>query len=83
MLGQSDDPEAYAPLKAGFRKLIEDTYRKAPGPEIIARTVLKAVTSRNPRPRYATPLDSKTLIWARRVLGDRILDWLIGRQLKA
>jgi NADP-dependent 3-hydroxy acid dehydrogenase YdfG len=80
-LEKSGDPEAYAPLKTGLRKLIEQTYRKAPGPAVIARTVLRAATSANPRPRYAVPLDSKMFMWLRRIFGDRMLDWMIKSQL--
>lgn len=81
-LDQSADPEDYAPAKSGFRKLIENTYGKAPGPDVIARTVLKAVNASNPRPRYAVPFDSKSLIWTRQLFGDRVLDWGISWQLR-
>jgi short-subunit dehydrogenase len=83
MLDQSNDPLAYALLKRRFRKFIESTYSKAPAPDIIARAVVKVVTSKNPRARYAIPLTSRLLIWARQILGDQILDQMIERQLRA
>ena len=82
ILDQSNDPDVYESLKHKFRKLIKNMINKAPGPDIIARTVFKAVKSSNPRPRYATPFDSKSFIYTRRIFGDRILDWIISRQLK-
>ena len=35
----------------------------AAGPEVIAAAVSKAVNSRNPRRRYATPMDAKLLVF--------------------
>jgi NAD(P)-dependent dehydrogenase (short-subunit alcohol dehydrogenase family) len=81
MLDQSQDPRVYESQKRGFRRLIEDLYGKAPGPDIIARIVLKVVKSSKPRPRYAAPLDCQSFIWARRVFGDRVSDWFVRRLL--
>ncbi|MDD5094161.1 MAG: oxidoreductase [Dehalococcoidia bacterium] len=81
-LDSSADLEAYQPMVNGFRKVIQTTYGKAPGPEVIARTVLKAVTSKNPRPRYAIPFDAKSSILFKKIFGDRIMDRMIRQQLK-
>jgi NADP-dependent 3-hydroxy acid dehydrogenase YdfG len=80
-LEQSNDPEAYKPYKQRFRQLIEISYQDAPGPDIVARAVLKAVTTSKPQARYALPFSSKILIWSRRFLGDGVLDGMLRRQL--
>ncbi len=81
-LDQCNDPEAYQVQKQRFRQIIEDSYRDAPGPDIIAQTVLKAVRSPQPRPRYAVPFSAKILIWGRQLLGEQFLDSVIGSQLQ-
>lgn len=71
-----------------YRKLIDGLHRllagepKAPGPEIIARAVLKAV-NKSIRPiRHALPWDSKTAVVSRWLLGNRLFSWAVRRQMK-
>jgi hypothetical protein len=65
----------------GLRRLLAGESR-APGPAIIARAVLDAVTSPNPPVRHALPLDSKAAVVARWLMGPRIFSWAIRRQMK-
>lgn len=74
--------EVYRKLAQAFAKLVQNSYRKAPGPEIIARTIYSAVETRKPRTRYALPADSRLYIFLRGLLSDRLLDRLILGQLR-
>jgi NAD(P)-dependent dehydrogenase (short-subunit alcohol dehydrogenase family) len=43
-------------------------------PSVVAKTIVQAVQSRNPRTRYATGGLARTMLFMRRVLSDRALD---------
>ncbi|GAB6165261.1 oxidoreductase [Thermostilla marina] len=81
-LDASPDPEVYGRAKSGFRSAIEDAYRKAPGPEVVAKAVVHAATARRPRRRYAVPADAKALMIARRILTDGMFDRILLRVLR-
>ncbi|MBE9117438.1 SDR family NAD(P)-dependent oxidoreductase [Lusitaniella coriacea LEGE 07157] len=55
-----------------------DRYPSASSPEVIAKAVSKAVNSRNPRRRYAAPMDAKLLIFLHWLLPDWAWDKLLG-----
>ena len=59
----------------------EDTQRFSSDPAVIARTIVRAATSRRPRTRYAVGAGAKPVVVARRVLPDRVLDAVMGRAL--
>lgn len=48
-------------------------------PEDVAATIVRAVTARRPKTRYATPASAKIVVAARRVLPDRIMDLILRR----
>jgi NADP-dependent 3-hydroxy acid dehydrogenase YdfG len=81
----ADDP--YSGLKKGYVELLERSY--APGArgllsaDDVAKVVLKAVTSNNPRSRYPVGLRARVTPVARRVMGDRLWDAALGRMLTA
>ena len=56
----------------------ESNLRRFSPPEVIARTIVKIVTARHPRTRYAVGFMAKPLIAARQVLPDRAFDLLIS-----
>jgi NAD(P)-dependent dehydrogenase (short-subunit alcohol dehydrogenase family) len=58
-------------------KVIRDAFPKAPGPEIVARTVAKVLTARRPRVRYAVGPDSLGVSIGRRLLPDSLFLRLI------
>lgn len=71
-----------------YRRLIDGLHRllagepNAPGPEIIARAILKAA-NKSIRPlRHALPWDSKTAVVSRWLLGNRLFSWAIRQQMK-
>lgn len=72
---------AYKKLIAGLHHLLAGE-PKAPGPEIIATAVLHVITTSFPPVRYALPLDSKTAVIARWLLGNRFFAWAIRRKMK-
>ncbi len=51
--------------------VIRESLPRAPGPEIVARTIERALTSRRPRVRYTVGPDSLLVPLARRLLPDR------------
>jgi short-subunit dehydrogenase len=63
---------------------VNDDFKRVRGlagkPDDIARLVLKALTAPNPRIRYAGPGHAHVLLALKRLLPDRIIDYVIGRQ---
>ena len=47
------------------------------GPELIAKTVRKAVTNRRPCTRYLIGFGAKPMVWTHKILGDRVFDRVI------
>ena len=46
-------------------------------PELIAKTVRKAITKRHPRTRYLIGFGAKPMVWTHKIFGDRVFDWVI------
>jgi NAD(P)-dependent dehydrogenase (short-subunit alcohol dehydrogenase family) len=69
---------AYETMVRPMARLLRE-YSRAASPEVVARAVSKAVNSRKPRRRYATPLDAKLLIFLRRLLPE----WAWERLIRA
>ena len=55
----------------------------APDPQEVADLVGKIVDQRSPKLRYAIGEGSQIMIWARKLLPWRVLEWVIGRALKS
>jgi len=51
-------------------QVIRESLPRAPGPELVARTIERALTARRPRVRYTVGPDSKLVPLARRLLPD-------------
>jgi len=63
---------AYRTQLDACERVIRDSLPRAPGPEVVARAVERALRARRPRVRYAVGADSKLV-----PLGKRLLpDWL-------
>lgn len=69
---------AYAPLTAKTDALLKFAYRWASDPNVIAQVMVKAVTSRRPRTRYAAGFGSHLTLTSRRILSDRQFDAMLG-----
>lgn len=74
-------PPVYEKLIAGVHHLVAHE-PMCPGPDIIAQAVLKAITASNPPLRHALPLDAKMAVAARWLLGPRLFEWAVRRQMK-
>ncbi len=46
-------------------------------PELIARTIRKAVTKHHPHTRYLIGFGAKPMVWMHKIFGDRVFDWVI------
>ena len=60
----------------------ESTRRRSSPPELIARTIGKAVTARRPKTRYAAGYGAKPMIFLHDVLPDRAFDAFIRRAVR-
>ncbi len=81
LLKQVAHPDVYRGLIGGLHRLLAGE-PNAPGPEIIARAILKAA-NKSIRPiRHALPWDSKTAVVSRWLLGNRLFSWAIRQQMK-
>ena len=59
------------------------TYQgKVAGPEVVAKVIEHAITSKHPRTRYPITSQARTVMALRRVLPDRAWDRFIGTQFK-
>ena len=50
-------------------------------PDVVARAVAHALTSRRPRTRYAVGAGAKRILTLRRILPDRVMDRMLSRAL--
>lgn len=74
-----DAIERYSFAFSTIEKLARDARRRGVPPDRVARAVEHALTSRRPRPRYIVGADARLAIFARWLLPDRALDWVIAR----
>jgi NAD(P)-dependent dehydrogenase (short-subunit alcohol dehydrogenase family) len=80
-MGEGGGP--YAGFAAGVARATRDNYERGPlarlggGPEAVAGTIERAISSSRPRTRYTVTPSAKLLISARRLLPDRVWDGLL------
>ena len=70
---------SYGDRVARCREVVERSLANAPGPEIVARAILRALTARRPRLRYAVGPDARLVSFARRWLPERVGMLLVRR----
>ena len=72
---------AYAELAKRHARLLAtaETSRLASPPDVVARTIVRAVTARRPKTRYATGGGAHTILFLKTILPDRMFDRLIWR----
>jgi NAD(P)-dependent dehydrogenase (short-subunit alcohol dehydrogenase family) len=70
---------AYAAQAERYARLLDkaDTSKLASPPEIVARTILRAVSARRPKTRYATGGGAHLILFLKKILPDRMFDRLI------
>jgi NAD(P)-dependent dehydrogenase (short-subunit alcohol dehydrogenase family) len=71
----------YGNVPAAIGKALEDTARRAVSPELVARTIERALTARRMKSRYVIGRDAKAMLIARRLLPDHVFDRAIRRAL--
>jgi NAD(P)-dependent dehydrogenase (short-subunit alcohol dehydrogenase family) len=75
---------AYAKIAQRHARMLgtAETSRLASPPDVVARTIVRAVSAQRPRTRYATGGGARTLLLLRKILSDRMFDRLIWRVLQ-
>ena len=70
---------AYADSAKGYAAMLRKQYagNNLSKPELIARTISKAIAARRPRTRYLIGFSAKPMIWIKNIFGDRVFDWVI------
>jgi NAD(P)-dependent dehydrogenase (short-subunit alcohol dehydrogenase family) len=77
-----DGPSAYGARQSRCERVVRDSLSRAPGPELVARVVLRAIDARRPRVRYAVGPDSLAVPLGRRLLPDALALSLIRRHFE-
>jgi NAD(P)-dependent dehydrogenase (short-subunit alcohol dehydrogenase family) len=73
----------YAPMVRRIAGKFRAGYRSgAPGPEVVAAVILKALGAARPAARYAVPFNASLILFLKWLLPDRVLDWAILRALR-
>jgi NAD(P)-dependent dehydrogenase (short-subunit alcohol dehydrogenase family) len=72
---------AYAELARRHARLLEaaDTSSLTSPPDVVAKTILRAVSARRPKTRYPTGGGARTILLLRKILSDRMFDRLMWR----
>jgi len=75
---------AYMALAKKTAKMFKASYKnpKISSPEVIADCILTAITSKNPKPRYAKGYMAKPYLFFRKLLSDKIFDKLVLTAIK-
>ena len=73
---------AYKDLTLKHAAMFERADKAGSKPIVVARTIVKAITSSRPRTRYATGGGAKMILFVRRILSDRMFDRLMLRLMK-
>jgi NAD(P)-dependent dehydrogenase (short-subunit alcohol dehydrogenase family) len=78
---QMSGNSAYAELAKRHARLLAtaETSSFASPPDVVARTIVRAVSARHPKTRYATGGGARTILFLRKILSDRMFDRLIWR----
>jgi NAD(P)-dependent dehydrogenase (short-subunit alcohol dehydrogenase family) len=82
MSWEAEKDSAYGDKIRSCEQVVRDSLPKAPGPEVIAKDIVRALTVSRPRFRYSAGPDSKLVPLARRLLPDWICLRLIGDHFK-
>ena len=56
-------------------------YEKAPTPEPVAKTIIKAISTQKPKTRYKVGSDAKLVIMMKNLLSDKAFDKIIMNQM--
>jgi len=73
----------YAVSMAATLKMTSKLARTSASPQRVARAVAHALTSRRPKTRYRVGSDVRRWVPVRRILPDRLCDWVVRCMLRA
>jgi NAD(P)-dependent dehydrogenase (short-subunit alcohol dehydrogenase family) len=82
---ERSDPQLehrYARTVDAARAIGEAATRDGLAPDVVADTILTALTTRRPRTRYLVGRDARLQAWLNRALPDRVMDALIRRAMR-
>jgi NAD(P)-dependent dehydrogenase (short-subunit alcohol dehydrogenase family) len=79
--GEEQD-SAYGERIARCEQVIRESLPKAPGPEVVARTIVRALEARRPRVRYTVGPDSWLVPFGRRFMPDRLTLRVIAQHFR-
>jgi NAD(P)-dependent dehydrogenase (short-subunit alcohol dehydrogenase family) len=71
----------YGHVPAAMSKVLADTARRGLPPEVVARTIERALTARRMKARYVVGREARAMITVRRLLPDLVFDRLVRRAL--
>ena len=63
-------------------KMFENMYKNGSEPIVIASVISKAINSKRPRTRYAAGAGAKLILFARKMVSDKIFDKMVLSQMK-
>lgn len=78
----SHKTKSYEILTNAFKREAANTYRRAPGADVIAKVIHQSVVSKSPKRRYVVGIDAKFLIFLKNKLGAFFVDYSLLRMLK-
>jgi NAD(P)-dependent dehydrogenase (short-subunit alcohol dehydrogenase family) len=78
---QTSGSSAYGKIAQNHARMLAtaETSSLASPPDVVARTIVRAVNARHPKTRYATGGGARTILFLRKILSDRLFDRLIWR----
>jgi NAD(P)-dependent dehydrogenase (short-subunit alcohol dehydrogenase family) len=87
-LGEVDEHGPYAEFNMEVAKATADAYtggmaRFGAGPEAVAKTISKAITTRRPSTRYKVTPSARVVMGMRGVMTDRMWDRFVGTQFQS
>lgn len=74
--------ELYGDKFEVMRRNVQESERKGDPPEMVARTVYKALTVRSPKTRYQVGLHIKLGVLAAKLVPDKVIDWFVKMRLR-
>jgi short-subunit dehydrogenase len=73
---------AYKTLAHKHAKMFESSVKMGSAPVVVAETIVKAAMAANPKTRYATGGGAGPILFARRILSDKMFDRLMLKMMK-
>ena len=78
-----DGTGPYASYSESLKRVLASAYsgplaKAGVGPDAVAKTIRRAIEARRPKTRYVVPRFTMGILFARRVLPDRVWDYAVG-----